>query len=229
MKIIRLVLRIAGRLILGLLLFVACYALGVWLLPMVPVHGDYQEPSEGQLVYIHSNGVHTDLVLPLRSTAKDWPALLPFANTESGDSTFTHVAFGWGDKGFYLETKEWADLKASTAFKAAFGLSGSAMHVTFCQAPVTGDECKAVLVDEAKLLRLTAAIEKGFTKGADGKPIWIAHRYYGTNDSFYEGTGSYGFFHTCNTWTNNVLKECGLPAAAWTALDGGILRQYNEP
>ena len=29
------------------------------------------------------------------------------------------MAFGWGDKGFYLETKSRVELKFSTAFKAA--------------------------------------------------------------------------------------------------------------
>lgn len=226
MDLLRLVLRLARRLIFGLLFFVACYALGVWLLPMIAVNGNYTEPVDGHTIYLHSNGVHTDLVLPLRSTAKDWTTTLPFRNTASSDSGATHVSFGWGDKGFYLETKEWADLKASTAFNAAFGLSGSAMHITFCNAPTPSADRKAVRVDDAVLQCLVGKIESGFTMDADGKPIWIADRYYGTTDSFYEGTGSYGLFFTCNTWTNTVLKDCGLPAAAWTALDGGILRQY---
>ena len=52
-------------------------------------------------------------------------------NTKSKDSTAEYLAFGWGDKGFYLDTPEWSDLKASTAFKAAFALGNSAMHTTF--------------------------------------------------------------------------------------------------
>ncbi|MFZ1687290.1 MAG: TIGR02117 family protein [Flavobacteriales bacterium] len=229
MGILRLVLRLLSRLLLALLVFITGYALAAWLLPMIPANSGFVQPDGGQLIYLHSNGVHTDVVLPLRSTAKDWTTSLPFSNTESRDSSATHVAFGWGDKGFYLETKEWADLKASTAFKAAFGLSGSAMHVTFCNAPTVGADCKAVRVDDATLQGLVSGIEEGFTLDPDGKPIWIANRYYGATDSFYEGTGSYGLFFTCNTWTNSTLKECGLPAATWTVLDGGILRQYSEP
>lgn len=210
----------------GVLLFVASYAMAAWILPKVPVNNEFQEPEGGQLIFIRSNGVHTDLVLPLYSPTIDWRKNVPFANTASKDSAFNYVSFGWGDKGFYLETKEWADLKATTAIKAAFGLSGSAMHVEFSQEPIVDSQCRAVRVSEATLARLSEQVEAGFMRGSDKLPVWIAGRYYGSNDSFYEGTGSYGLFFTCNTWANSVLKKCGLPAALWTATDGGILRQY---
>jgi uncharacterized protein (TIGR02117 family) len=224
---LRKVLRLVGKAALALLAFIVCYCLAAWLLPMIGVNTDYAEPANGEPIYIRSNGVHTDVILPLRSVAKDWSTELPFTNTMSDDSAFTHVAFGWGDKGFYLETKEWADLKASTALKAAFGLSGSAMHITFCLMPQVGERCRAVRVDAATLQHLIQRVEEGFERGSDGKPRWIADRYYERNDAFYEGTGRYGLFFTCNTWANSVLKDDGLPAALWTATAGGILRQYH--
>ncbi|XQC04883.1 DUF2459 domain-containing protein [Arcobacter cryaerophilus gv. pseudocryaerophilus] len=48
------------------------------------------------------------------------------------------------------------------------------------------------------------------------------------NDAFYEAIGSYSIFHTCNTWTNNLLKKASLPASFWLAFDDGILYQYNK-
>lgn len=198
----------------------------MWLLPMIGVNTDYYEPATGELVYVRSNGVHTDIILPLRSTAKDWSAELPFTNTVSDDSAFTHVAFGWGDKGFYLETKEWADLKASTALKAAFGLSGSAMHVTFCRTPQVDERCRSVRVGATILQRITVKVAEGFARTDQGIPQWIADRHYEQKDAFYEGTGRYGLFFTCNTWANSVLEHGGLPAAFWTATAGGILQQY---
>ncbi len=224
---LRRILRVLGKATLALLSFIACYCLAAWLLPMVGANTDHAEPGMGELVYIRSNGVHTDVILPLRSAAKDWSADLPFTNTVSDDSAFTHVAFGWGDKGFYLETKEWADLKASTALKAAFGLSGSAMHITFCGTPQVNEQCRAVLVSSATLQLLTAKVDAGFARDLEGRPQWIVDRHYEQDDAFYEGTGRYGLFFTCNTWANSVLKDCGLPAAAWTATAGGILRHYH--
>lgn len=215
-----------GRALLALVIFAALYALAMVLLPRIGRNTDYAAPAQGHILYLHSNGVHTDIVLPVRTNVKDWSRTFPFANTSSHDSAFTHIGVGWGDKGFYLETKEWADLKASTAIKAAFGLSGSALHVTYQNAPSVGEDCRAVVVSDSTLRLLVARIEAGFVQGGDGAPLWIAERYYGKHDAFYEGTGRYGIFHTCNTWTNSTLKDCGLPAALWTATAGGVLRQY---
>jgi hypothetical protein len=53
-----------------------------------------------------------------------------------------YLAFGWGDKGFYLNTPEWADLKVSTALNAAFGLSSSAIHSTFYKKLRENETCK---------------------------------------------------------------------------------------
>jgi hypothetical protein len=52
----------------------------------------------------------------------DWGKELPFDNTISKRYDFSYVSFGWGDKGFYLDTPSWAELQPSTAFVAAFGL-----------------------------------------------------------------------------------------------------------
>ena len=63
----------------------------------------------------------------------------------------------------------------------------------------------------------------------DEKPINIkTTSQYGENDAFYEAIGSYSIFHTCNTWTNNLLKKASLPASFWVAFDDGILYQYNK-
>ena len=223
---VRKVVRILLGAMAGLGSFLLVYGLAACVLPLIGVHRDYAPPDVGETVYIRSNGVHTDIILPLRSPGKDWSADVPFRNTVSGDTAFTHVAFGWGDKGFYLETKEWADLKASTALKAAFGLSGSAMHVTFCQRPVLDERCRSVVVDQGTLQRLTTAVLSGFALEPDGTTQWIADRHYEHNDAFYEGVGRYGLFFTCNTWANSALKDAGLPGALWTATAGGILRQY---
>ena len=49
-----------------------------------------------------------------------------------------YVAFGWGDRAFYLETPQWRDMKVATAFKAVAGLGDTVIHATFFAA-ATGD------------------------------------------------------------------------------------------
>ena len=104
------------------------------MLSSVPVNADFKEcEKEAVEIHILTNGVHTDLVLPYRNQYMDWSKWVNPSQTKSGDSSAVNVAFGWGDKGFYLETKSWDELKFSTAFKALFYLVSSAMHVSFYQ------------------------------------------------------------------------------------------------
>jgi uncharacterized protein (TIGR02117 family) len=174
--------------------------------------------------------VHTDIVAPMHSALIDWNTVVPFENTDSKDTTFQYASFGWGDKGFYLETPNWADLKFSVAFKAMFHLGTSAMHVTFYkQMPVTG-QCREIKISKKEYEQLILYIKKSFQYDANDKTIQIVTHNdgYGTDDAFYEATGIYDLFHTCNTWANNALKSANQKACLWTALDKGIFYQYKD-
>lgn len=69
---------------------------------------------------------------------------------------------GWGDKGFYLETPTWAELKASVAFKAVTGLSTTAIHATFYIMLEENSACKRLLLSRDQYVRLVRCIEGRF-------------------------------------------------------------------
>jgi hypothetical protein len=95
--------------VLGFLLLSICfYFVVAFVLSSVPVNADFKEcEKEAVEIHILTNGVHTDLVLPYRNQYMDWSKWVNPSQTKSGDSSAVNVAFGWGDKGFYLETKTW--------------------------------------------------------------------------------------------------------------------------
>lgn len=199
------------------------------LLPMIPVKTE--ETSDPKIVeaYILTNGVHTDLVVPVKSKYIDWSQKLPIENTKGRDADQNFIAFGWGDKGFYLDTPTWADLKFSTAFKAAFWLSESAMHCTYYKKMTVAADCKKIILTEKQYQDLIKFIDDKFDKDSEGKYILIkTNAVYGNNDAFYDAKGSYNFTYTCNTWANDGLKAAGQKAAFWTPTDFGIFRHYKD-
>lgn len=209
----------------GLLLTIAIYLFAVALLPYIPVNRSIKNQND-ITIYIMSNGVHTDIVCPIETQNHNWTNWVPFENTKSQRSDFTHVAFGWGDKGFYLNTPTWADLTFSTAFKAAFWMGEAAMHVTYYYTPKENLYCKAIKIsqDDYELLSLMI---KNYFKIEEKYPILIpTDQVYGNNDAFYEAKSTYNLFFTCNTWTNEILKKSNQKAAFWTATDWGILHHY---
>lgn len=177
--------------------------------------------------YLKSNGVHTDIVLPIKSDTFDWGA---FINQDFNKKTLEKprfLAFGWGDKGFYLNTPTWGDLTVSTAVKAGFGLSSSAMHVTYYSGINETENCVKIKLSEYQYGKLVKNIQKKFgTRQAQLLPI-STDQNYGAHDAFYEARGKYSIFNTCNVWVSSVLKESGIKAGWWTPFSQEVLSHYN--
>lgn len=219
--------KISGISLLTFLLLIGLYLLAAFCLSRIAVpREDGSTPDV--TIYILTNGVHTDIVVPAQTEQIDWFSFIPVTNTTGKDSSAAYLALGWGDKGFYLETPTWDDLKFSTAFKAAFNLSSSAMHTTYYRSMQEGADCKKIMISYAQYARLIAFIKARFDLDGNGFPIYIDTRAnYGSSDAFYEAKGSYNLFYTCNTWTNNSLKSCGQKACLWTIFDTGIFYHYK--
>ncbi|MFD2918411.1 TIGR02117 family protein [Terrimonas rubra] len=225
-KIIRITLKTLG-IIIGIL---ALYALAAWLIPYIPVNKKARlEGPDEVTIYIKSNGVHTDIVVPVKTAQFDWTKYIKYEHTDDKDSTMAYVGIGWGDKGFYLQTPQWSDLKFSTAFKAMFYLSTSALHATFYPQINEGENCKAIQISYQQYEALNKFLVNSFDLDAGGNTVHIpsVNDGYGSTDAFYEAKGRYSLFYSCNTWANNALKAAEQKACLWTVTDKGIFYQYK--
>lgn len=83
MKIIKKLLKYLAIFILSLL----TYLLIVTLLSFVSVNEDFAENQQEIPIYILTNGVHTDVVLPIKNEHYDWSNKLKFEHTKSKDTT----------------------------------------------------------------------------------------------------------------------------------------------
>ena len=207
---------------------VAVYLASAFVLSRVSVAKTTPDAAPDMEVFLRTNGVHTDIVLPIRSAQLDWSRQLPFRNIPSGDTTMRYIAFGWGDKGFYLDTPTWADLKVSTALVAAFWLGSSAMHTTYLHQLPPSPNTVPLHLSRAEYAQLVAYIQNSFDYDAAGQVQHIKGHSYGRDDAFYEARRVYSLFYTCNTWTNNALKASGQKACLWTPADRGIFYQYGR-
>lgn len=218
---------IVSKVILAFIVFIAFYLAAGYCLSRITVDAEPDTKKE-VAIYILTNGVHTDIVFPIKTAQYDWSEKVKFSNATAVDSSFNYLAMGWGDKGFYLETPEWSDLKFSVAFKAAFGLSTTAIHATYYKSLKENSSCKKIMVSTEQYERLLKYTTDSFKKDANGNFINIkTNANYSKTDAFYEANGSYSMLHTCNTWANQALKKCGQKACLWTPFDTGIFLKYN--
>jgi uncharacterized protein (TIGR02117 family) len=198
------------------------------LLCLVPVNTGYVPAASGIEMFVSHFGVHVDFVLPVRSEARDWsrlvpPALFPYVPPEAD-----FIAFGWGDRGFYVETPTWSDLRCGTAVAALTYQGGSAMCVEYLPRPAPGPNKRRLLLTEAQYAALCAHVEAGFARDAAGRVRPILRRYAFGNHAFFEGTGRYGLFYSCNTWVNEGLRKIGVRTGAWALFAFGVMRHLPE-
>lgn len=217
----------AGK-VLGLL--IAAYLLIV-LLGLFPINNDYRPPDVGVEIYVISNEVHADLVLPIANDIVDWRTCFPASHFAGDVSAAEHVLFGWGDRRFFIETARWRDLKLSLALNALWS-TDTVLHVT--QAESRYWETNAVKVrlsneQYATLVRYVRAtladVDPATAATADltahlqqpvASPITGAR--YNDNDAFYHANGRYHVLNTCNSWVGNGLRQAGVRVGAWTPL-----------
>jgi uncharacterized protein (TIGR02117 family) len=227
---LRLILRILKRTLLLVVGGVALYGGLALLLPRIPLHADWRPPDAGVTLFIESNGVHTDFVVPIRTAAVDWSQHLPYEWFERADATFEYVSFGWGDRGFYLETPTWSDLKFTTAFKAAFFLDTAALHVTYYRwPPATTPHCRELRISADQYRQLVDYILTTFVSDANGRFEPIDHPGFTSHDRFFAAHGTYSLFHTCNGWTGAGLDAIGVRTGLWTPFAGDVLRHLGPP
>jgi len=130
------------------------------------------------------------------------------------------MAIGWGDRGFYLETPTWDDLKLSTALNALLLPSESVVHVACTRSPDGYAGVKRVLLSDRQYTQLCESIQASLLPSGQSATSLIAGRAYGKYDAFYQARGSYNCFYTCNSWVGGRLSDAQVTTPLFTPLPG---------
>jgi uncharacterized protein (TIGR02117 family) len=204
-------------------------ALGLGLLP-----APHREPQTGQptvSIYLISNGWHVWAALPARiqtgQDQTDWGSWLNDSAVAARITDTDYVAFGWGDRDFYLATRRPVDFRPNLAMAALLGRGPAAMHVMRVpEGALSAPQLRTrrIEVDVLQYHALAAYIQAGFAPGRDGRPQPLPEPGFGLDDVFYEATGRYSPFRTCNEWIGAGLRAAGLKAGWWTPFPYGLMR-----
>lgn len=194
------------------------------LLGLLPANVGWREAERGVTVFVRTNGVHTWIMMPKVTPLMDWRPYAPPEHLRdprygAGD----HVAIGYGNREFYLNTPTWSDLSLKTAFYAFFGNGPSLLHVEHDDRPRPNEWQRPIVLRPDEYRRLTAYIARRFRRDAGGRTIPVLGRGYGPNDMFYEANGGYSFVLTCNEWTGRALRAAGVRTGLWTPFEQSIM------
>lgn len=210
-------LKILLKTLFTLLGLICSYFIFAFVLSIIPDHPDQEHDNLSHSIYVKSNGVHTDVILLTSDLQHN-------IKNSLNQNLSTYTAFGWGDKGFYIEIPTWDDLTFGVAFNAMFLTSETAMHVTPYQR--VASHWKKVMLSNEQLSNLQNYIYDSFQLKNEVFDK-IDFEGYTPTDAFYEAKGSYHLFKTCNVWTNRALKVADVKTGLWSPMDWGILRHLE--
>jgi uncharacterized protein (TIGR02117 family) len=213
--------RVAKAFALAIALVIAAYAAAGLVGGAIPANRAWRPPARGVTIYVESNGVHTGIVVPKVAAGIDWRPRVPASDlADPRYARFDHVAFGWGERAFYLETPTWADVKPSIILAAATGSARTLMHVEHVRRPRPANDVRKVVLRPDEYRKLAAYIASSFATGG------ARHRGYAGYDVFYDARGRYDAIRTCNTWTGQALRTADIRVGAWTPFPVTVMRWF---
>jgi len=207
------------KIIVGFVLLIIAYFLVAIVLTFIPVHSDFQNQVSETEIYITSNGVHTNIIVPSQSQAFNWSTILDL------DKNCQFIEFGWGEKEFYMNTPNWSDLKLGTAFKAVFLPTPAVMQIhCISHKPNTSKNTVKINLTQDQLNQLNDYIYKSFVLDESLNTIKIEPtKISNSNLRYYQANGKYSMLFTCNNWTSKGLKKVGVKNSLWAPFDKSVL------
>ena len=92
------ILKKIGKIALIIPIFALLYFLSAWIMASLPLN---EEQPKGEItLFLVSNGVHTDVVMPLKNDIFDWSDVVNPKDTLTADPQITHIRFRLGGAQF---------------------------------------------------------------------------------------------------------------------------------
>lgn len=199
------------------------YLLGVLLGAVIPANSGWKEAERGVTIFIRTNGVHTWVMVPTVASGVDWRPMIEASHIKDPLQAGNHLAFGYGNRDFYLNTPTWSDLSLGTALSAALGAGPSLMHVDHETDPRLSEYERPLTLTPGEYRRLANFIRASFQRDLTGRTIPLPGRGYDSSDAFYEAQGPYNLLFTCNEWTGAALRAAGVETGFWTPLAQSVM------
>ncbi|MEB3341912.1 DUF2459 domain-containing protein [Okeania sp.] len=178
-------------------------------------------------IYVYNMGIHTDILLPVQTKIWDWQQHLNLKLIANPSISINYLAFGLGDRAYFLETYNQTSLPIVTALKALFLPTPSAIRVLAYQNIPQKYEIKCVMISQSNYLILTKFINNSFQFDAQNnrKIIKIDPNY---KVGFYAGKDTYSILRACNDWTAEALRLAGITTPLWSGLSSSIMYHLND-
>jgi uncharacterized protein (TIGR02117 family) len=218
-------LRLTGALAAALALAIVAYLAAGLVGGAIPRNAGWRAAAAGPgtvTIWIESNGIHTGLVLPKVAAGVDWRDLAPAGDlADPRYARLDHLAIGWGERAFFLDTPDWAHVRLPVLLAAAAGSDATLLHVEHVSAPTRpADDERPVVLRADEYRRLAAFVRASVAPGGRH------YRGYDRHDAFLDARGHYSAGRTCNAWTGDAMAAAGVRVGWWTPFAATVMAWF---
>lgn len=194
------------------LLIVLLPAIGLW----IPRKwGDDSQASCQYRVCVAKFGYHSNILVPVRNAIFDWRNYLTIDSAdENARSDYRYLAFGWGERAWYINPPTQLGRKIFYGLRALLLPNASVIRVQRYRNLPRHEEIKCVGVSRTNYLKLMQFIEQSFQRDTCGNIIRVADKPQ-WNATFYEAQGTYSLLNNSNHWTARGLRIADLNTPLW--------------
>jgi uncharacterized protein (TIGR02117 family) len=184
------------------------YYLCCLVLPLVHVNADYLYKNKGVLVYVAGDGLHSEIIVPVKNEVADWETVFNKADFDGAAEGKQWLCIGFTEKNFYRTNRRWDDMNYLSAFGQLCGFGESVMHVSYeSEYPFDRKFIRKVYIGEEQYAKLCEFIKGSFTQNNDEAlaPIIKTNNF---NDSYtMQNNNNANNISTSNISQNQLLLQ----------------------
>lgn len=185
--------------------------------------GDYSAQDGDISIFVYNSGIHTDILVPVKTPLWNWQQRIDLKSIAADTNSLKYLAFGFGDRSYFLETYQGAPLNFSTIFNALFLPTTPAMRLlAYRNTPQKNSQIKCLKISNVNYLNLVNFLDNSFKLDAKNRKVFIKNipNYRG---GFYEARGTYSLLRGCNDWTAEALRTAEINTPVWSSLSSAIM------
>lgn len=187
--------------------------------------------KEGVPLFIHGDGFHTELYLPVQDSMNiiNWMDWFADSTIRSKHQHNKFINFAWAEADWTLAGVAQKPKGILTTAKIfLWPYNKSVMHVQWMDTlwPLKKSVTVKRYLSKENYQQLIAFIKINFELKA-GKPVIRSYKgYYGFDYMFYSNR-TYNSFNTCNQFTSDALNVCGVRNASFSPFGWGLFYQLK--
>jgi uncharacterized protein (TIGR02117 family) len=188
--------------------------------------------KEGVPLFIHGDGFHTELYLPVKDSLGiiNWIDWFDDDRIKAKHQHNTLINFAWAEYDWTLAGVEQKPKDIQTTLEIFLSpRNKSVMHVQLMNElwPLKHPVTVKRYLSTQQYRQLIAFIKSGFEL-KDEKPIIRSYKGYYGWDYMFLSIRNYNSFNTCNQFTSDALNSCGIINATFSPFGWGLFYQLKK-